>query len=63
MSGCKYCQMSEPLVRLGENTTVRIEGGDLEGIYLVVESYGASTRKPIEFCPVCGEQYRPFGPA
>ena len=63
MGGCKYCQIGEPLVQLGKNTTVRIEGGDLEGIWLVVESCGTKTRKAIDYCPVCGEQYRPFGPA
>ena len=59
---CKYCHGKEPLLELGE-TTVRITGDEIKGIRLVVESYGASTSRPIDYCPWCGEQYRPFGPA
>ena len=61
-TGCKYCHGTEPLIDT-DGITVCIEGGSIEGIYLVVEYDGKSTRKAIDYCPVCGERHRPFGPA
>ena len=63
MSGCKHCQPlestgeTEPLLTLGDTTSVRIKGNRL-----IVESYGSQASRSIDFCPVCGESLRPFGP-
>ena len=58
---CKYCKPlvstgeTEPLLMLGDNCKCRIDGNKL-----VLECYGASTMKTIDFCPNCGEDLTPF---
>ena len=46
---CKHCREGEPLLALGDATTVRVEHGSL-----VLESYGARAVRAISRCPACG---------
>ena len=58
---CKYCEPIggevTPLAALGD-VTVTIRSNRV-----VLEAHGATASRAIDFCPVCGENLRPFGPA
>ena len=58
---CKYCEPINnevtPLAALGD-VTVTIKRNRI-----VLDAHGATASRAIDFCPVCGENLRPFGPA
>lgn len=60
---CKHCEPIggevTPLVELGDVTVT------IKSSRIVLEAHGGivSMSKAIDFCPICGESLRPFGPA
>ena len=58
---CKHCEPIggevTPLAALGDVTVT------IRHARIVLEAHGGTASRAIDFCPVCGENLRPFGPA
>lgn len=60
---CKYCRGGEPLLDEG-GVTLRIDGACAYRKASIALTDGEETmRQYIDYCPVCGDELRPFGPA
>lgn len=60
---CKYCEGREPL-GVEDGTRLRIVRDKHDVARLTVDGIdGIKLVKAIDFCPVCGDELRPFGPA
>lgn len=60
---CKYCRGGEPLLDNCE-MTLTIDGACAYRKASLMLSDGEHVaHKYIDFCPVCGDELRPFGPA
>ena len=62
--GCKYCNGITPLAQKGDMRLHLTQ--DKYGVgKLVVDHLGGKVEiiKEIDFCPICGEEIKPFGPS
>lgn len=58
---CKHCKSIDgevtPLAALGDVTVT------IQHSRIVLKAHGSTASRAIDFCPVCGENLRLFGPA
>lgn len=55
---CKYCDGREPLLRFGD-AEARIDRDTVK----LFDGKSLVKYKTIDFCPICGDSLKPFGPA
>lgn len=61
---CKYCDGRVPLIEnwFGWNVDIIRDKRDVPNLRVINES-GTAIERNIDYCPVCGDELRPFGPA
>ena len=61
---CKYCRGEEPLIKswFGWDVDIIRDKRDVAKLRLI-DKGGTAIASTIDFCPVCGDSLRPFGPA
>ena len=61
---CKYCRGEEPLIKnwFGWDVDIIRDKRDVAKLR-VIDAGGTAIERTIDFCPICGDSLRPFGPA